>query len=92
MPPIETFVIINMLDVFDCYLMVLHHYKINCFEKSKPSFLTLLFFVLFCLNVSEPYYGVVHFFLLKYKLFCLVSLLSDAILTVIINLKNGHKV
>ena len=45
-------------------------------------FLTLVS-VLFCLIVTKLYYELVnnHFFLVKYKLFCLFSVLSDAILT-----------
>ena len=45
---------INMLDVFNCHLMVF-----NTSEYCKPFFLTLLFSCSCFLIATEPYYGVV---------------------------------
>ena len=40
-----------------------HYFEINCFLTKMSQFLSLLFFVLFCLIVKGPYYGVVsHLF------------------------------
>ena len=43
--------------------------------------------VLFCLIVTKLYYELVnnHFFLVNYKLFCVFSVLSDAILTFLLS-------
>ena len=48
-------------DFFGCFRLVsnaFHYSEIICFQKFNPFFLTLLFFVFFCLIVTEPYYGV----------------------------------
>ena len=43
--------------------------------------------VLYCQIVTKLYYELVnnHFFLVNYKLFCLFSVLSDAILTFLLS-------
>ena len=52
--------IINMLDVFNFYLMVFNNLKLIVF-KILSQFLTLPFFCSFCLNVTELFHGVVPF-------------------------------
>ena len=66
--------------------MVLITLKLIVFFKfsESPNFKVS---VLFCLIVTKLYYELVnnHFFLVTYKLFCLFSVLSDAILTLLLS-------
>ena len=69
--------------------MVFITLKLIVFFLNSATFLTfLLKFVLFCLIVTKLYYELLnnHFFPVNYKLFCLFSVLSDAILTLLLNL------
>ena len=54
-PTIEVFVIINILDVFNFYLMVFITLRSIVFKHVSQFF---NFAVLFCLIVTVPYYGV----------------------------------
>ena len=56
------------------------------FLKSSANFLTLKF-VFFCLIVTKLCYELVNnrFCLVNYKLFCLFSVLSDAILILLLS-------
>ena len=82
-----------MLDVVNCYLMAFIDLKTIVFIKIEANFLNMLFFVL----LSNCYRALLwsgHIsFLVKYKFICLVSVLSDAVLILLITFfseKNGH--
>ena len=67
--------------------MVFITLKLIVFLKIISEFFSFKVSVLFCLIVAKLYYELVknHFFLVKYKLFCLFSVLSDAILTLLLS-------
>ena len=79
----------KIVDVFNCYLLVFIILKYNCFSQYQPFFKLWCLFVFFCI-FTEPYYDVapylfllpIHF--LRYKLIYFFSVLSDAILTLLI--------
>ena len=66
--------------------MVFITLKLIVFFLKSANFLTLNS-VLFCLLVIKLYYELVnnHLFLVNYKFFCLFSVLSDAILTLLLS-------
>ena len=74
-----------------------HYFEINCFFflKKFSEFSNFKVSVLFCLIVSKLFYELVNnrFFLVNYRLFCLFSVLSDAILALLLRFVfyNGHK-
>ena len=57
----RSYVIINVLDVFNCYLMLFITLK-SLFLKIKAIFFNFSFFVCFCLFVAKPFNGVVPYF------------------------------
>ena len=64
-----------------------HYIEVNCFFFKFNEFSNFKVSVLFCLIVTKLYYELVnnHFLLVNYKLFCLFSVLSDAILTLLLS-------
>ena len=64
-----------------------NYFVINCFFLKFSEFSSFKFSVRFCLIVTKLYYELVnnHFFLVNYNLFCLFSVLSDAILTLLLS-------
>ena len=76
--------------------MVFFTLKLIVFFKKKFSEISnFKVSLLFCLIVTKPCYELENnrFYLVNYKLFCLFSVLSDAILTLLLNFVflNGHK-
>ena len=51
------------LDVFNCYLLVFITLKLIVFKNISQFFILAVFFVLFCLIVTEIFYGVVPYLL-----------------------------
>ena len=78
--------LVGCLDASNSYLMVVISSQLFVFKNSSKFFKFAVFCS--CLIVTEPYYGVERSgpisFLVNYRLFCLASLLSDAVLTLLI--------
>ena len=66
---------------FNYHLMFFLPLKLFVFKNISQIFLCCFF--LFCLIVTEPSYRMC--FVVKYKLFYLVSVLSDAILSLLVS-------
>ena len=80
---------------FSWFLMVFITLKLVVFSKNSANFLTLkfLFFIVKLLPSFIMNWWITIFFLVNYKLFCLFSVLSDAILTLLWSFvfQNGYK-
>ena len=56
-------------------------------SKKKVNFFYFSVFVLFCIIITQPFYGLVAYVLWWFlSYFCLVSGLSDGMLTLLLNL------
>ena len=73
--------IIDMLDIIICYLMVFITLKLTIKKIMSRFYKFEVFFVYWLTSLIM---GGPISFLVNYKLFCLVSILSDAILTLLI--------